>query len=76
MSVRQELSGKAPNQVNYIQDNRLLAAGSTDKIIRVWCLRTASPVAVLSKNTGTITAIHFCPANLTGIAEILRDNTI
>ncbi len=29
------------------EDNRLLAAGSTDKIIRVWCLSTAAPLAVL-----------------------------
>jgi bromodomain and WD repeat domain-containing protein 1/3 len=29
------------------EDNRLLAAGSTDKIIRVWCLGTAAPLAVL-----------------------------
>ncbi len=42
-------------------DNRLLAAGSCDKIIRVWCLRTAAPVAVLTKHTGMITAINFCP---------------
>ena len=31
------------------EDNLLLAAGSTDKIIRVWCLLSAAPVAVLSK---------------------------
>jgi bromodomain and WD repeat domain-containing protein 1/3 len=42
-------------------DNRILAAGSCDKIIRVWCLRTATPLVVLSKHTGMITAIHFCP---------------
>jgi bromodomain and WD repeat domain-containing protein 1/3 len=42
-------------------DNRLLAAGSCDKVIRVWCLRTASPVAVLTKHTAMITAVNFCP---------------
>jgi bromodomain and WD repeat domain-containing protein 1/3 len=31
------------------EDNRLLAAGSTDKIIRVWCLGTAAPLAVLGR---------------------------
>ena len=33
------------------EDNRLLAAGSTDRIIRVWCLATAAPVAVLGSYT-------------------------
>ena len=28
-------------------DNSLLAAGSCDKIVRVWCLRTTSPVIYL-----------------------------
>jgi bromodomain and WD repeat domain-containing protein 1/3 len=42
-------------------DNRLLAAGSCDKVIRVWCLHTAVPITVLCKHTGMITAIHFCP---------------
>ena len=42
-------------------DNRLLAAGSCDKIIRVWCLRSGAPLAILAKHTGMITAIHFCP---------------
>lgn len=42
-------------------DNKLIAAGSCDKIIRVWDLNSAAPVAVLAKHTGLITAIHFCP---------------
>ncbi len=45
-------------------DNRLLAAGSCDKVIRVWCTRTATPVAVLAKHTAMITAVHFCPFSL------------
>ena len=53
------------------EDNRLLAAGSTDKIIRVWCLATAAPVAVLSKHTGTITALHFCPCAAPGVSNYL-----
>lgn len=28
-------------------DNTLLAAGSCDKIVRVWCLRTTAPVSAL-----------------------------
>ncbi|KDR09153.1 hypothetical protein L798_01269, partial [Zootermopsis nevadensis] len=42
-------------------DNTLLAAGSIDKILRVWCLQTTAPVAVLTGHTGMITAVHFCP---------------
>eukprot|EP00092_Neocalanus_flemingeri_P004293 GFUD01004614.1.p1 GENE.GFUD01004614.1~~GFUD01004614.1.p1 ORF type:complete len:2283 (-),score=565.95 GFUD01004614.1:61-6909(-) len=53
------------------EDNRLLAAGSTDKIIRVWCLISAAPLAVLSKHTGTITALHFCPCVVPGVPPYL-----
>ena len=53
------------------EDNRLLAAGSTDKIIRVWCLLTAAPVTVLSKHTGTITALHFCPCAVSSVSSYL-----
>ena len=53
------------------EDNRMIAAGSTDKIIRVWCLLSAAPIAVLSKHTGTITALHFCPCALPDIPQYL-----
>ena len=53
------------------EDNRMIAAGSTDKIIRVWCLLTAAPIAVLSKHTGTITALHFCPCALPDVPTYL-----
>jgi len=53
------------------EDNRLLAAGSTDKIIRVWCLTSAAPIAVLAKHTGNITALHFCPATISGVPPYL-----
>merc|ERR1712223_1165254 len=42
-------------------DNKLVAAGSCDRVIRVWELHTGAPVAVLTKHTGTVTAINFCP---------------
>lgn len=58
------------------EDNKLLAAGSTDKIIRVWCLVTAAPVAVLSKHTGTITALHFCPGVASYLAATSGDGTV
>ena len=42
--------------VNY--ENTLLATGSMDKSVRVWCLRTKAPVAVLYGHTGNITTIQ------------------
>ncbi|KAK7075021.1 Bromodomain and WD repeat-containing protein 3 [Halocaridina rubra] len=43
-------------------ENSLIAAGSCDKIIRVWNLQTLAPIAVLSSHTGMVTALQFCPA--------------
>uniref|UniRef100_A0A3P8TTU7 Bromodomain and WD repeat domain containing 1 n=1 Tax=Amphiprion percula TaxID=161767 RepID=A0A3P8TTU7_AMPPE len=45
--------------VNY--ENTLIAAGSCDKTIRVWCLRTCAPVAVLQGHSGSITSLQFSP---------------
>ncbi|KAF8777958.1 PH-interacting protein like [Argiope bruennichi] len=42
-------------------ENTLLAAGSCDKTIRVWCLRTTVPVAVLCGHTGMVTSLQFSP---------------
>lgn len=42
-------------------ENTLLAAGSIDKFIRVWCLQTTAPVAELSRHNGMITSVNFCP---------------
>jgi WD40 repeat protein len=42
----------------------LIAAGSCDKILRVWSLHNAEPVAVLSRHSGMITAVNFCPMSL------------
>lgn len=47
-------------------ENTLLAAGSIDRLIRVWCLQTAYPVAVLTAHTGMITGVNFCPAVISG----------
>ncbi|XP_037835020.1 bromodomain and WD repeat-containing protein 3 isoform X3 [Kryptolebias marmoratus] len=46
--------------VNY--ENSLIASASCDKVIRVWCLRTCAPVAVLQAHASSITSIQFCPA--------------
>ena len=40
-------------------DNRLLAVATLDKIARVWNLRSGEPMAVLSRHSGTLTAINF-----------------
>lgn len=45
--------------VNY--ENTLLAAGSCDKMIRIWSLRTTEPITVLTGHTGMITSLKFCP---------------
>lgn len=39
-------------------ENTLIAAGSCDKSIRVWCLRTCAPVAVLQGHSGSITSLQ------------------
>lgn len=43
-------------------DNSLLAAGSLDRILRVWDLQSTAPVAVLIGHTGMITSVNFCPS--------------
>ncbi|XP_037956286.1 bromodomain and WD repeat-containing protein 3-like isoform X1 [Teleopsis dalmanni] len=43
-------------------DNTMLAAGSLDRILRVWDLQSTSPIAVLSSHTGMITSVNFCPS--------------
>ncbi|ODM99229.1 PH-interacting protein [Orchesella cincta] len=42
-------------------ENTLLAAGSCDKLIRVWCLRSCAPIAVLNSHSGSVTSLFFCP---------------
>lgn len=42
-------------------ENTLLAAGSLDRILRVWCLQSTAPVAVLIRHTSMITSVNFCP---------------
>lgn len=42
--------------VNY--ENTMIAAGSCDKMIRVWCLRTCAPLAVLQGHSASITSLQ------------------
>lgn len=39
-------------------ENSLIASASCDKIIRVWCLRTCAPIAVLQAHAASITSIQ------------------
>lgn len=41
-------------------ENNLLAAGSLDKVLRVWNLQSGTPIAVLAGHTGMITSVNFC----------------
>lgn len=42
-------------------DGALVACGSVDRLVRVWCLRSAEPRAVLAAHQGTITSVHWAP---------------
>ncbi|XP_078699475.1 bromodomain and WD repeat-containing protein 3-like isoform X1 [Branchiostoma floridae x Branchiostoma belcheri] len=46
--------------VNY--ENTLLAAGSVDKTIRVWDMKTLAPVSVLMGHSAMVTSLQFCPS--------------
>ncbi|XP_037298900.1 bromodomain and WD repeat-containing protein 1 isoform X2 [Manduca sexta] len=44
------------------RDGALLAVGSVERLVRVWCLATGAPRAVLHAHAGTITSVHWSPA--------------
>ncbi|KZC10837.1 PH-interacting protein, partial [Dufourea novaeangliae] len=56
-------------------DNSLLAAASLDRILRVWCFQTMSPVAVLSGHSGMITSVNFCPISCNGVFYLVSTST-
>ncbi|EGI63952.1 PH-interacting protein [Acromyrmex echinatior] len=56
-------------------DNTLLAAGSLDRIIRVWCFQSMSPVAVLTGHSGMITSINFCPIVCNDVYYLVSTST-
>lgn len=43
-------------------ENKYIASGSNDNLIRVWSLRDFSPVAVLIGHTNAVTAVAFSPS--------------
>lgn len=42
-------------------ENTMIAAGSIDRVLRVWDLQNASVIAVLCAHSGMITSVNFCP---------------
>lgn len=42
-------------------ENTMIAAGSIDRVLRVWDLQNASVIAVLCAHNGMITSVNFCP---------------
>ena len=43
------------------RDNTMLASGSLDKTVRVWCTQSSAAVAVLTGHSGHITSVQFSP---------------
>lgn len=56
-------------------ENTLLAAGSLDRILRVWELQTGNPIAVLSVHTGMITSVNFCPSSRWDVRYLITTST-
>lgn len=56
-------------------ENTLLAAGSLDRILRVWDLQTMAPIAVLSGHTGMITSVNFCPSTRWDVRYLVTTST-
>ncbi|XP_070137756.1 bromodomain and WD repeat-containing protein 3 isoform X1 [Drosophila bipectinata] len=56
-------------------DNTMLAAGSVDRILRVWDMQTTSPIAVLSAHTGMITSVNFCPSPRSDLKYLVTTST-
>nr|CAD7392028.1 unnamed protein product [Timema cristinae] len=56
-------------------ENTLLAAGSLDKLLRVWNLQTSAPVAVLAAHTGMITSVNFCPLVQENVQYLVTTST-
>lgn len=42
-------------------ENTMIAAGSIDRVLRVWDLHNSSVIAVLCAHGGMITSVNFCP---------------
>lgn len=56
-------------------ENTLLAAGSIDRILRVWNLQTGAPVTSLASHTGMITSVNFCPGTRWDVRYLISTST-
>lgn len=56
-------------------ENTMLAAGSLDRVLRVWDLQTASVIAVLCAHNGMITSVNFCPNPKTDMKYLVTTST-
>ncbi|XP_030376234.1 bromodomain and WD repeat-containing protein 3 isoform X2 [Scaptodrosophila lebanonensis] len=56
-------------------DNTMLAAGSVDRILRVWDMQTTSPIAVLAAHTGMVTSVNFCPSPRSDLKYLVTTST-
>ncbi|KAH0540030.1 hypothetical protein KQX54_011392, partial [Cotesia glomerata] len=56
-------------------NNTLLAAGSLDRILRIWCFQTMSPIAVLCGHSGMVTSVNFCPITCYGVNYLVSTST-
>ena len=48
-------------------DNSMIASGSLDKTVRVWCAHSATPISVLTGHAGHITSVR-----VSGCGLVLR----
>lgn len=56
-------------------ENTMLAAGSLDRVLRVWDLQTASVIAVLCAHNGMITSVNFCPNPKSDLKYLVTTST-
>ena len=56
-------------------ENTMLAAGSLDRVLRVWDLQTASVIAVLCAHNGMITSVNFCPNPRSDLKYLVTTST-
>ncbi|CAG9575003.1 unnamed protein product [Danaus chrysippus] len=54
-------AGAEITDVSASWDGALLACGSVERLVRVWCLATGAPRAVLQAHAGTITSVAWSP---------------
>jgi bromodomain and WD repeat domain-containing protein 1/3 len=56
-------------------ENTMIAAGSIDRILRVWDLQNASVIAVLNAHNGMITSVNFCPNPRSDLKFVVTTST-